>query len=127
MEIFTVKCSIGAQAKHRRCDVPYYNVCSPTTVAGEADSVSSLSASACHIGGQTDVNPGEQTLVYGMLWKVLKSGHPLFQNPPSPMSIFIHYLETPPPPHRVDVLCTQAPTQLLFPLALFFGVSRDNV
>ena len=27
--------------------------------------VSSLTASACHIGGRTDVNPGEQTLVYG--------------------------------------------------------------
>ena len=34
-------------------------------MVGEADSVSSLSASACHIGGRTDVNPGEQTLVYG--------------------------------------------------------------
>ena len=35
-------------------------------MAGEADSVSSLTASACHIGGRTDVNPGEQTLVYGI-------------------------------------------------------------
>ena len=37
----------------------------PTAVAGEADSVSSLTASACHIGGRTDVNPGDLTLVYG--------------------------------------------------------------
>ena len=36
-------------------------------MVGEADSVSSLTASACHIGGPTDVNPGEQTLVYGTL------------------------------------------------------------
>ena len=34
-------------------------------MAVEADSVSSLTGSACHIGGRTDVNPGEQTLVYG--------------------------------------------------------------
>ena len=34
-------------------------------MAGEADSVSSLSALACHIGGPIDVNPGELTLVYG--------------------------------------------------------------
>ena len=36
-----------------------------TAVAGEADTVSSLSASACHIGGPIDVNPGQLTLVYG--------------------------------------------------------------
>ena len=41
-------------------------------MAGEADSVSSLSASACHIGGRTDVNPGEQTLVYGTIFAVRK-------------------------------------------------------
>ena len=34
-------------------------------LAGEADNVSSLSASACHIGGPVDVNPGEFSLVYG--------------------------------------------------------------
>ena len=33
--------------------------------AGEADNVSSVSASACHIGGPIGVNPGELTLVYG--------------------------------------------------------------
>ena len=31
----------------------------PTAVAGEADSVSSVSASACHIGGPNSVNPGQ--------------------------------------------------------------------
>ena len=41
------------------------NVNWPTAVAGIADNVSSLSASACHIGGPIDVNPGELTLVYG--------------------------------------------------------------
>ena len=30
----------------------------PAALAGEANSVSSLSASACHIGGPIDVNPG---------------------------------------------------------------------
>ena len=38
----------------------------PTAVAGEADSVSSVSASACHIGGPNSVNPGQILLVYGI-------------------------------------------------------------
>ena len=38
----------------------------PTAMAGEADSVSSVSASACHIGGPIGVNPGELALVYGI-------------------------------------------------------------
>ena len=42
------------------------NVNWPTAVAGEADSVSSVSASACHIGGPIGVNPGELALVYGI-------------------------------------------------------------
>ena len=37
----------------------------PTAVAGKADSVSSVSASACHIGGPNSVNPGQILLVYG--------------------------------------------------------------
>ena len=36
-----------------------------TAVAGEAGSVSSVSALACHIGGPIYVNPGEIALVYG--------------------------------------------------------------
>ena len=36
-------------------------------MAGEADSVSSLSASACHIGGPNSVNPGQILLEYGNL------------------------------------------------------------
>ena len=39
----------------------------PTAVAGEADIVSSVSASACHIGGPNSVNPGQILLVYGTL------------------------------------------------------------
>ena len=39
----------------------------PTAVAGEADSVSSVPASACHIGGPNSVNPGQILLVYGTL------------------------------------------------------------
>ena len=38
----------------------------PTVLAGEADKVSSMSASAYHIGGPIDVNPGQLTLVYGI-------------------------------------------------------------
>ena len=41
------------------------NVNWPTAVAGKADIVSSVSASACHIGGPIGVNPGKLALVYG--------------------------------------------------------------
>ena len=34
-------------------------------MAGEEDSVSFVSASACHIGGPNSVNPGQILLVYG--------------------------------------------------------------
>jgi len=34
-------------------------------MAGKADNVSSVSASACHIGGPNSVSPGEILLVYG--------------------------------------------------------------
>ena len=37
----------------------------PNAVAGKVDSVSSLSASACHIGGPNSVKPGQILLVYG--------------------------------------------------------------
>ena len=49
------------------------NVNWPTAVVGEADNVSSVSASACHIGGPIDVNHGEQTLVYGILYRRMKT------------------------------------------------------
>ena len=52
--------------------VPYYNVNSPwlTSIGpllwqAKQTNVSYVSASACHIGGPIDVNPGELTLVYG--------------------------------------------------------------
>ena len=38
-------------------NVPYTNRIWPTAVAGEADSVSSVSASACHICGPKGVTP----------------------------------------------------------------------
>ena len=38
-----------------------------TAVAVEADSVSSVSASACHMGGPNSVNPGQILLVYGIV------------------------------------------------------------
>ena len=44
----------------------------PTAVAGKADSVSSVSASACHIGGPNSVNPGQILLVYGTFLYIQK-------------------------------------------------------
>ena len=38
----------------------------PTAVVGEADSVNSVSASACHIGGPKGVSPGQKALLHGM-------------------------------------------------------------
>ena len=46
----------------------------PTALAEEADSVSSVSASACHIGGPNSVNPGQILLVYGNLQNMLLCG-----------------------------------------------------
>ena len=45
----------------RYTDIPYCNASSPwpTAVAGEADSVSSVSATACNMGGPIYVSPGE--------------------------------------------------------------------
>ena len=37
----------------------------PTAVAGKADNVSSVSASACHIGGPKGVSPGQKALHHG--------------------------------------------------------------
>ena len=37
----------------------------PTTVVGEADSVNSVSASACHIGGPKGISPGQKALLHG--------------------------------------------------------------
>ena len=37
----------------------------PTAVVGEADSVNSVSASACHIGGPKGVSPGQKALLHG--------------------------------------------------------------
>ena len=56
----------------------------PTAVAGEADSVSSVSASACHIGGPNSVNPGQILLVYGTL--IDKSTH-------LPLNDTLHFTE----------------------------------
>ena len=39
----------------------------PTAFAGEADSVSSVSASACHIGGPNSVKPGQILLLLHFL------------------------------------------------------------
>ena len=41
------------------------NVFWPTAVVGEADSVNSVSASACHIGGPKGVSPGQKALLHG--------------------------------------------------------------
>ena len=41
------------------------NIIWPIAVAGKADGVSSVSTSACHIGGPNSVNPGLILLEYG--------------------------------------------------------------
>ena len=46
----------------------------PTAVAGDADIVSSASASARHIGGPIGVNPGELALVYGTPYNRIVGG-----------------------------------------------------
>ena len=52
------------------------NVNWPTAAAGEADIVSSKTASACHIGGSIGVNnPGELALVYGRYLKLEQPTH----------------------------------------------------
>ena len=45
--------------------VPWNNAFWPTAVVGEADSVNSVSASACHIGGPKGVSPGQKALLHG--------------------------------------------------------------
>ena len=40
----------------------------PTAVVGEADSVNSVSASACHIGGPKGVSPGQKALLHGIFF-----------------------------------------------------------
>jgi len=49
----------------------------PTAVAGKADNVSSVSASAGHIGGTNSVNPGQILLVYGTVQFNCESGREL--------------------------------------------------
>ena len=39
----------------------------PTAVIGEADSVNSVSASACHIGGPKGISPGQKALLHGTI------------------------------------------------------------
>ena len=41
----------------------------PTAVIGEADSVNSVSASACQIGGPKGVSPGQKALLHGILFR----------------------------------------------------------
>ena len=61
----------------------------PTPVAGKADSVSSVSASAYHIGGPNSVNPGEILLVYGIIFVSNHSSEIYFLNYGLACSYFI--------------------------------------
>ena len=66
------KPSSGVYLNHTAQDqLPYYNVNWPNAVVGEAVNGSSVSASAYHIGGPIDVNPGQLTLVYGNKFLVM--------------------------------------------------------
>ena len=44
----------------------------PTVVIGESDSVSTVSASACHIGGPNSVSHGQILLVYGTVFDIVQ-------------------------------------------------------
>ena len=44
----------------------------PTAVVSEADSVNSVSASACHIGAPKGVSPGQKALLHGTLFGLKK-------------------------------------------------------
>ena len=54
-------------------EVPSNNAFWPTAVVGEADSVNSVSASACHIGGPKGVSPGQKALLHGIIYKSKQS------------------------------------------------------
>ena len=51
----------------RQNEIPWCNPFWPTAVVGEADSVNSVSASACHIGGPKGVSPGQKALLHGTI------------------------------------------------------------
>ena len=52
----------------------------PTAVVGEADSVNSVSASACHIGGPKGVSPGQKALLHGNKFCFnFNKHHPFYQ------------------------------------------------
>ena len=57
----------------------------PTAVVGEADSVNSVSASACHIGGPKGVSPGQKALLHG-----IPDTFHIVQELPHPK---VHYIE----------------------------------
>ena len=56
------------------CTVAWNNAFWLTAVVGEADSVNSVSASACHIGGPKGVIPGQKALLHGTLFVVTLCG-----------------------------------------------------
>ena len=66
-------------------NIPYSSRIWPTAVVGVADSVTSVSASACHIVGPNSVNPGQILLVYGTANKGGGSKTPDFL-----LTLFIH-------------------------------------
>ena len=75
MAILTIVFSTK-KLREQRYTVYYQNFARVTefgpVVAGKADSVSSVSASACHIGRPNSVNPGQILLVYGkFFWPFL--------------------------------------------------------
>ena len=66
-------------------------------------------------------------LVTTVFWKVLKSGHPFFLNPPSPYVHFHPLPWNPPPPLRVDLLCTQSLKDYLDNIAALEKSLNDDV
>ena len=54
-----------------KCQFARVNINWPTAVAAEADNVSSLSDSACHIGGPKGVRPGQKALLHGFYFRII--------------------------------------------------------
>ena len=74
MEV-VVNCGLKIVCKHLHFrHIATVSVKWPTAVSGKADSVRSVSASGCHIGGP--IGPGELAIVYGTIY--VETSEPAF-------------------------------------------------
>ena len=66
---------------NRSLNVSWNNAFWPTAAVDEADSVNSVSASACHIGGPKGVGPGQKALLHGNVFWICQQKENLFVIP----------------------------------------------